>query len=490
MSKSITPNYLLILVICLQFNITFSQTPNFGIPIKDKEIELPNKYCYLNVIELEMLKKGQSKGFYNSNNENLYSSHFNTVPKSKVIWNKKDGDNNLYQTVIPPLKPNRFYRLKASFYESESIVGLFLMMHDEKNTNWYTEEKEWMKLLKRLNEKNDLYSITYDPTVSELYQFKSLIKNLDISVLDIKEVDYISGIIKEEEINKKKEELKSKKAEVLTKLKKEAKSVFIVLNFKENIDKLKDDEFINYCKWIKSESQFNQIETTKFSGELLSSPDYVNIFKFYEKYLLGKFNDNSIGQGKLLEEINKAIYTDKKSYKDGDLLPSYLDNFKVVVQQKTLTIPTFSSSFESSYKLSLVPDFGYVVYLSESESTPNGGNLFIGVNISLSPSNKNVPMQISKLSVFQRLAIHTGVTIGSVKQENVRDNFFGNYSLLLGASYKVLTQGTRVNIGGMFYNKLDAINGSKTIAIQPYIGISIDLEIKKWLQGIFPNLKI
>jgi hypothetical protein len=481
---------LLIVVICLQINFIFSQTTKFGIPIKDKEIELPNKYCYLNVIELEILKKGKSKGFYNSNNEDFYSDDFKNVSRSKVIWNKKNGDNNLYQTVIPPLKPNRFYRLKASFYESESIVGLFLMMHDEKNTNWYTVENGWMKLLKRLSEKNDPYSISYDPTVSELYEFKSLIKNLDISVLDIKEVDYISGITKEEEINKKKEELKSKKAEVLKKLKKDAKSVFMVLNFKENLDKLKDDEFIKYCKWIKSESQFDKTETTKFSGELLSSPDYVNIFKFYEKYLLGKFNDKSIGQGKLLEVINEAIDTDKNSYKDGDLIPGYLTNFKVVVQQKTLTASTFSSSFESSYKLSLVPDFGYVAYLSDSESTPSGGNLFVGVNISLSPSNKDVPMQISKLSAFQRMAIHTGVTIGSIKKENVRDNFFGNYSLLLGASYKVFTQGTRVNIGGMFYNKLDAIDGSKSIAIQPYIGISIDLEIKKWLQGIFPNIKI
>ncbi len=481
---------LVVLLVFIQSSSLYSQAVNIGVQITDKEIEVPNKYVYIQKIELQILKKSKSKGFYNTNNDDFYNKFFDAVPNVKVTWNKKDGDNNLYETVIPPLKPNRFYRLKASCYESESITGLFLMMHDEKNTNWFTEDKEWMKLLKLLSDKNGDYSITYDPTLAEMQHYKSLIKDIDLSDLDLKEAEYISGITDAKEIEKKKEELKSKKAKIINALKIAAKRVFVILNFTENQDKYTDQDLVKYSKWILSKSEFKETDVTQFSTDIVDAPDYVNVYNFYEKYLLGKFNDQTIKPGKLLEEINDAVNMETETFQDGQFLPNYLGEFIPEILSNTVPISTYSTSFKSSYELSLVPDFGYVAYLSDNESTPRGGNLFVGVNISLSPSNKDVPLQISRLSIMQRLAIHTGVTIGSIEEANVRDNFFGNYSLLVGASYKVLTQGTRVNVGGMFYNKLDAINGSKSIAIQPYIGISIDLEIKKWLQSLFPNIKI
>ncbi|MDO5980600.1 hypothetical protein [Flavivirga spongiicola] len=392
--------------------------------------------------------------------------------------------------VIPPLKPNRFYRLDASYFSSESIVTMFTMMHEEKNTDWYTDKKEWMKLLKRISKRNEPYSITYDPTIVELNSFKNRIKNIDLGVLEINEADFISGIQDAKIIEKKKQELKKKKEDLLVALHQISKREFEILNFDENKSKIDNNSLVKFCKWIKSKSNFTNDDTTYFSSELVNSLDYINIYEFYENYLIGPLNDDAIRAGNLKNVIAQSIDNEKKFYTGSELIPNYLMNFEEIVMHGTFALSTYSDSFETSFKTSLVPDFGYVTYITEQENAPKGGNLFLGVNISLSPSNKNVPLQISKLSLMQRLSIHTGVTVGSIQKDNVRDNFFGNYSLLLGGSYKVLTQGTRINFGGLFYHKIDAINGSKSIAVQPFIGLSIDLEIKKWLQTIFPKIEI
>lgn len=478
------------LIFFLQMSFTFSQNTDFGITITDKEIELPNKYNYLLNIQLEMLSKKNSRNYYNDNNEGHYEEAFKNVKDVKVTWKKKAGDHNLYEVVIPPLKPNRFYRLKAFHLSSESIVAMFIMMHEEKNTDWYTNKKEWMKLLKSISKRNEPYSITYDPMIVELNSFKNRIKDIDLSVLDIREADFISGIQNVKIIEKKKQELKKKKEDLLALLHQISISAFEILNFVENQNKTDENSLVKFCKWIKSKSSFTNDDTAYFSSELVNSLDYINIYKFYENYLLGPLNDDHIKAGELKNVITESIEKEKESYGGSELIPNYLVNFKEIVISKTFPISTYSESFETSYKSSLVPDFGYVTYISEQENAPKGGNLFLGVNISLSPSNKNVPLQISKLSLMQRLSVHTGVTIGSIQKDHVRDDFFGNYSLLLGGSYKVLTQGTRINFGGLFYNKIDALNGSKSITVQPYIGLSIDLEIKKWLQTIFPKIKI
>lgn len=485
--------FFLLISFCLVQFIHSQETPkpNFGIQLVDQEVKMPNKYSYIKNIILQVLPKRKSRRYYNENNEAAYDTDFKDVIKSVVSWSKKAGEDKTYLTTIPPLKPNRFYRLNVSYYSSESIVALFLLMHEEKNNDWYTSKKEWMKLLGRISDRNSPFTITYDPTILELQSFKNRIDNIDLSILDVKESEYIKDIKDEKAVEKKKKELEAKKTKLINKLHSISKNEFEVLNFAENQGKYIDQELVDFCKWVKSASTFSEDDTTKFSEILVNSFDYVNIYRFYENYILGALNDNSIKQGKLKEFIDKAIETEKATYGTGDVfIPNYLSNFEEIVLNKTKPISTYSTSFETAYKLSLVPDFGYVGYVTDSENTPKGGNLFLGVNISLSPSNKDVPMQISKLSFRQRFSIHTGVTIGSIAEDNVRDNFFGNYSLLLGGGYKVLTQGTRINFGGLLYNKIDAINGSKSLAIQPYIGLSIDLEIKKWLQTVFPNIKI
>ena len=151
-------------------------------------------------------------------------------------------------------------------------------------------------------------------------------------------------------------------------------------------------------------------------------------------------------------------------------------------------LSTYPNSFQTAFKRTLVPDFGYVAFINPgSNSASRGGSPFVGVSISLTAVNKNTPLALTKHSFSQRFAFHTGVILESIKEENVRDDFFQGMSLMIGGSYKVITQSTRIISGVIIYNKIDAVSASKSIAIQPYIGLSIDIEIRKWLAEIIPS---
>ena len=225
--------------------------PNFGIPIKDKEIELPNKYNYITDIQLQILSRSKSREYYNDNNEEKYKKDFEDVEGAKVTWQKKEGDNSIYLVTVPPLKPNHFYRLELSYLSSEGIVALFLMMHDEKNTDWYTSKKEWMQLLKRLSDRNEPFSITYDPSMSELKSFQNSIDSIDLNNLEINEANFVKDYKNDEITEKKKEEIKKNKQEQIVLLDKIAKSEFGILNFEENKKKYNDEDLIKFSKWIK-----------------------------------------------------------------------------------------------------------------------------------------------------------------------------------------------------------------------------------------------
>ena len=124
---------------------------------------------------------------------------------------------------------------------------------------------------------------------------------------------------------------------------------------------------------------------------------------------------------------------------------------------------------------------------AQSNSTLTGGSPFVGVNISLTPVNKNTPYHLSDLSFSQRVSLHTGVILESLKEENIREDFFNGMSLMVGLGYKFGTQSTRINVGGILYNDINQITGGKSIAIQPYVALSIDIEIRKWLSEFIPS---
>ncbi|CAM4367718.1 hypothetical protein [Gillisia limnaea] len=189
----------------------------------------------------------------------------------------------------------------------------------------------------------------------------------------------------------------------------------------------------------------------------------------------------------LEKEKEEYINNEKKNNRPDESISNYIGQIaRAVVYSKSNPVTTYPEKYETGYKRTLVPDFGYITYIPY-EGSIKGGSPYVGVYISLSPVNKNIPLKLSQLSFSQRFSIHTGVTLNSLEKTGFRDDFFSNYSLMLGGGYKILTHSTRLNFGGVLFKKTDAISGNSSVAIQPYVGLSIDIEIRKWLEGIIPT---
>lgn len=454
--------------LCSCLVIGQNKNVNFGIQFIDT-ITLPSKDNYIVSAELKKLNKHLSKKYYNSNDPLLKFE----IDSTKHVTEIGKEDNNHY-LLIPPLNPNQFYKLEIKYVGKYNLYGLFRSMNEEGMPD-YKDTMKWMDIVKVINMQLEArtdssnYTIYYHPQVYELEALKAKLSVFENKLDSTK-------LTKTDTLN-------------LTSL---YFDNFKILNFKK--DEIKIDTLISFSKWILNET-ITEESGTRFISSFNFIPDYIGLYQFYEKRLKADMENTDLKNHpvQFMEYIKKEARLELQELKvryDGYnyIEPNYLqekvlDTIIMYVEQKQLG--TYSNNYETSYKRTLVPDFGYIIYLN---GNLKGGSPYVGVHISLVPVNKDVSMQLSQLSLWQRLSIHTGVNLNPVKKENYRDDFFKNYSLLLGGGLKIFTQSTRLNFGGMLFNKIDAISGKNSIAIQPYIGISIDIEIRKWLESSIPSL--
>lgn len=440
----------------------------YGVSFTD-EITLKNKYITIKDIKLLKVKRKFNKEYYNnpfSNNDSIWT----TEDKRTLLISLKDS--NKYIVSIPPLEPNKLYKVKYNYYTAENILSIFRMIHEEGNNNWFNEKKDWMKKLDELNakydKKYDNASLTYQTNVEELIAFKNLISKYNFNKLN---------------------ELQKKDIISIT------KNHFKILNFEsisQNDQNKLDVKIIEFANEI-SKKQFRSNDDNSNDDLILFETifpervDYVNVYNFYEKYLKNYLDSKNFSPIEYCKHVENSLKEEKKYYKSKDIVPNFISIVDRELNEDNIQYSTFPENFDSSYKNALVPDFGFVLF-SNTSNTLKGGSPFLGVNISLKPSNKNIPLQISNLDILQRLSIHTGILLNSINENKVREDLFKKNSLLLGAGYKVFNHAYRINCGGIIYKQIDPINGSKKFAVAPYVGISIDIEIKKWLTNTIPGL--
>lgn len=441
--------------------ITFK---SYGVQLAD-EIEIANKYITIDDVKLVKLNSSSAKEYYQTSlsdpskwdNANAVSIGFS--PKS----------DNKYQVIIPPLKPNEFYKLDVKYYGTDNIFSILRMIHDEGNDNWNTQEKKWMKLFKILNLKHGDTMLTYRTTIADVVAYRRDLAGYNFSVA-------LTAAQKSSLVN-------------LTVAR------FPNLKFADVSSRggSRDDAILAYAKVIKDtgSAQIGFNEAGKFEN-FFYCMDYEGVYNFYNKYFSVYLSDNTFNSKDYLQYFKKAAIKEQHIYADlNDATPNYLLFTRLeATQLKTVSFSTFPSSFTKAYTNAIVPDFGFIIY-DGFRNNFSGGSLFIGANISLKPSNKDVPLQLSRLDFLQRIAIHTGVLTSPIdKGVGQREDLFQNTSLMLGASCKIFNHAYRINLGGIFYKQVDPITSVKTIAVAPYLGISIDIEIRKWLSGIFDDYKI
>lgn len=432
-----------------------------------KDINLSDESDFIVNIELKILPSKYSKDFYNSNNQLYYEKFLIPLKNKKISWMQDNLNKKKYSLIIPPLKPNKIYFIKVSSVSS-TIYNVFNSIHNEGKyelTSDVSKKKGWMKLIDKLSDMKWPYDLSYNPSSRELKAFKDSINKINLTPLT--SLDSIS-------------------------LRNHFFNIFQTANF--NPPKFKD--IYTFSNKIQSlDNILIKCDRTRCDQAIFSSyfskynyTDYINIYDFYDLFLRKEMLTNAkLKKQEFIDLVKTSINISKKWYEKEDFVPNFISTVNNTITEEHNPISSNSNSFTTSFKNILVPDFGYVFFVNTSSSSFNGGSPFVGVNISISPVNKDVPFHLSDLSLAQKLSIHTGVILESISEPNKRDDFFNGMSLMLGVGYKACSQSIRINIGGIFYKELNQITGQKSLAIQPYIGLSIDIEIRKWLSSLIPS---
>lgn len=449
-----------------------TKTLEFGIT-QYLDFNLPEGKGALVGVKLEKLqgkkKKRLAREYYQRNYLNSENDGFKEETNKIITFEKKD--DKTYTLKIPPLEANSFYRIKVTVVDKEpNLYSAFRLMHKEGNDDYFFVEKKWMSMIKEISKNNGDYKLFYTTTKPELLKYKDWISKFDMNNLNENEriALYDSTFV-----------------------------FFPILNFKPpSFSKVKhfadSIQKREIFKFPEDYDIFNSPDDKNFT----SYYDYINIYNFFLENLKSSFDSNPAlyfnDFYELVKLVKGKIQIANKSYlRDGlygeAIKPNYIKTIDLIINSSTHDLSTYTEAFETGYKRFLTPDFGFVTY-GQPDSENFRGTPFVGVNVALAPMNKNVPLDLSDKDPLKRLALHVGVTLESIAEENRRDDFFANKSLMLGFSYKFLTQATRFNFGGVLYKELDAINGNKSLAIYPYVGLSIDLEIRTWLHALVPSL--
>lgn len=441
----------LLLVLALTGNLLLAQVPHgtqYGIQLSQK-IVVPNENILIQSVTVERLKRKLAKSYYQTSD----TDEDNWLESQNVSWALDSGKT--YNVVLPPLRPNSFYRIKITYFGSDNMYAIIRMIHSEGIADWEKTPKNWMRDFKELSDRKLPQALSYRPSKNEILGYQFLIKDFNFTI--------------------------PLATEAKTKLKDLTLKKFKNLNFSDAA--FNDDDIVNFARAIQF-ADTNDTATYTIFDDHFNVYDYEGAYRLYQQYFKPYFDNNDFDSRDYITYFNNAIAAEKARYTVG-LVPNTISWISDEIIDTYRPVSTYAKDFTTAYQNALVPDFGYVFYLN-SKNDFRGGSPFLGVNISLAPTNKDVPLTISRLSGWQRLSIHTGVVINSLKEEKKREDFFKNNSAMIGIGYKLLNHALRINAGGVFYKKLDPIDGSKSFAIQPYIGVSIDIEIKKWLESAIP----
>lgn len=177
-----------------------------------------------------------------------------------------------------------------------------------------------------------------------------------------------------------------------------------------------------------------------------------------------------------LAEVNKEIEISRT-----------VDIFRMA-STEILGVQNFDFKTRNSYRL--VPDFGYVVY-GFRPGTFFGGSPYVGVAYNLRSFDPDIPLNKIKSALTYRefLSFNIGLAFSSVAKTDYRDDLLGSRNLLTGVGVRV-TQGVKVNLGTLWYNRLDdnPLIDRKRIRGVFYLGFSLDFRLQELLgdfAGIF-----
>lgn len=146
---------------------------------------------------------------------------------------------------------------------------------------------------------------------------------------------------------------------------------------------------------------------------------------------------------------------------------------------------TVINNFQTRGQLTLIPDFGLIYYgfaPFNANSQFMSVSPYLGVEVNWRPLDKNVYFRNIPYKTWYSLhhwSTTVGITLISMAYPGKRTDLFSKTSLMLGMGYR-LGSAIRITGGALFFNKYDSyFSLNKSLAVTPYVGLSIDLDFKK-----------
>ena len=399
----------------------------------------------------------------------------------------KNKDQTQIKISIPPLKPAQNYKLLVTT-SVQLDTSLFIAIDSAKKLMSFKSSiiYDIIKRNQRGNPGSELGCFNFgnsDPdfnkicdTVNQkldtIFKLKKLLKtcNLAIPCANLKQMfgDFLS-------CNQCKGNLKF----IVT-------NMFSIMNYIVEIsDCKKDVNDIDKINAFDFKSQLSHCDTAlKYTSEIMklaciNNQDTYNHFSDLFKDYCKCLESNRSNLKQILSKI--------------DNLKSYINNKdKYLLGTSTISLNTYVSGLTTRSAYVIIPDFGAMEYFCNPNPKDWGVMPYLGFEINFRPMDKNIPFRIYphvKPFSIHHWSFNAGILAQSIAISNQRADFFTKNSIFLGFGYR-LGSGVRLTAGTMLFRKYDTnpfTTTPPTIAIAPYFGVSLDLDLKALFNG-FSNL--
>ncbi|MCR8560408.1 hypothetical protein KXD93_22330 [Mucilaginibacter sp. BJC16-A38] len=197
-----------------------------------------------------------------------------------------------------------------------------------------------------------------------------------------------------------------------------------------------------------------------------------------------------------------AIYTQAMSYR-ADLqaesdavdninkltakITAAYDKLFPILEERNTLVSTETLDFMSTYKLRIVPDFGFIgVFTGDKVFHFSDLAPYLGFEVDFRSINKNIPMRLVHYKdIWYYLSFSAGLTLTSLAIPNRRADLFGNQNLLTGFGFRI-NNSFRVTAGTVWFKTINKnpLETNQPLGFSPFIGLSLDLDLQTLFGGI------
>ncbi len=238
-------------------------------------------------------------------------------------------------------------------------------------------------------------------------------------------------------------------------------------NLSQNIEFLNQlKSKIEYLNYSMLSNCFGELNTIQCSDEKSVS---ANMKQFND--LISSLQESRRNIEQIIKEKNKIskIITDKYFTRS----VSYSTN-------------SYITGLKTRGKLRIIPSFGVVGFGEVNGYGFGYISPYLGFNINLTPIKKDIPLaNYPNKNWKHHFSLMFGWTLTDISKSNKRESLYKNSSFLTGINYR-LSHSFHLSAGCLWFQKIDSnpIVSDKSIATVPFVGISLDLDLKEYMNNL------